>query len=388
MVKIHHHLTKKRVSFYCDVCNSLEKLKHDPSVSKDQLGRQFSDLTCPSKAGVYSFSREFCFNDFREFDKDNDCQFDFLQEDGLAKTYKDALKNLQQVGYGTVTAKFTLSTNATDDQEKQKFNKEQEIERDIERDLTKRRLENGWDVDNEQYLVFKRWFTQLRKDQWHKQEYLPWLLYYNRVGCLSVSFNVCDKEPTPLSRGQTWQCVLLATSRSISFGEHRCDYPEIYGTSHFKMNDAFTPEKYCKRGAGGQAPGEHAVRSLCHAIAQPEDCGFDLANWYGIGEDIWRRCQNEPQTLKWRMPIATMEIGQLLLIDVNFIRIETLCIIAGECLKAAVNKQDVRQENSTKCRNFKILSETHFLTQIRLRTLQIKINIEARRNENCLRLRK
>jgi len=86
-------------SYYCDVCNSLEELHQDDKLSNAKLTGQFTDISCPNKPGVYSLTRKFCFNDFNEFDKDGDCQFDFLQDDGLAKQYKDALKNLQQVGY-------------------------------------------------------------------------------------------------------------------------------------------------------------------------------------------------------------------------------------------------------------------------------------------------
>jgi hypothetical protein len=191
--------------YYCDVCNSLQSV--DNSKSSSAIVGQFKNLNCPTKSGPYNLKREFCFNDLSDLDKDNDCQFDFLQN-GQAGDYKDALKNLKQLGYGTVVAKFTLSYNATDDQMDKKKSKEAEIEKTIEKEIEAKRKENNWAVDDQQYITFRNWYVQYRKDTWHKQEYLPWLLYYNEIGCMTVSFDVCDKQPTPASSGaNAFQCA-------------------------------------------------------------------------------------------------------------------------------------------------------------------------------------
>jgi len=192
--------------YYCDICNSLQDV--DKVSGKSTIVSQFKSLSCPKKAGPYNFKREFCFNDFSDLDKDNDCQFDILQNGQAAENYKDALKNLKQAGYGTVVAKFTLSYNATDTQVDKKKSKEGEIEKTIEKELEAKRKENNWAVDDKQYITFRNWYVQYRKDTWHKQEYLPWLLYYNEIGCMTVSFDVCDKQPTPASSGASaFQCV-------------------------------------------------------------------------------------------------------------------------------------------------------------------------------------
>jgi len=185
--------------FYCDICNSLQTV--DKTSSNSQVVSQFKDINCPTKAGPYNLKREFCFNDFGEFDKDNNCQFDFLESGKAGENYQDAVKNLKQLGYGTVTAKFTLSYNATTDQDDKKKSKEAEIVKTIEKELESKRKENSWAVDDSQYLTFRNWYVQYRKDTWHKQEFLPWLLYYNEVGCMTVSFDVCDKQPIVSASG-------------------------------------------------------------------------------------------------------------------------------------------------------------------------------------------
>lgn len=192
--------------YYCDICKSLTDV--DTTTSKSNLVAQFKSLSCPDKAGPYNFKREFCFNDFSDLDKDNNCQLDFLENGQAGDNYQDSLKNLKQLGYGTVVAKFTLSYNATSDQSDKKKSKEAEIEKTIEKELEAKRKENNWAVDDAQYITFRNWYVQYRKDTWHKQEYLPWLLYYNEIGCMTVSFDVCDKQPTPAASGASaFQCV-------------------------------------------------------------------------------------------------------------------------------------------------------------------------------------
>jgi hypothetical protein len=183
----------------------LEEL--DKGGTKSQLVGQFKNIDCPQKAGPYILKREFCFNDFSDFDKDKDCKLDFLQNNQAGTNYKDAVKNLQQLGYGTVVSKFILSYNATRDQQQNKRTKEAEIAKQIDAELEKKREENHWALDDDQYKKFRDWYIDYRKNTWHKMDYLPWLLYYNEIGCMTVSFDVCDKQPTPASTGaSSFQC--------------------------------------------------------------------------------------------------------------------------------------------------------------------------------------
>jgi hypothetical protein len=191
--------------YYCDVCRSLTELKSNQKVNNQAMLKQFNDISCPTKQGIYQLKREFCFNDFKEFDKDNDCKLDFMQNQKVPQQYKEALNNIQLSGYGTVLAKFSLASNASDEQTAQKAAKEKDIENSLGVELEKKRTENNWAVNDGQYVTFKSWYIQFRKDQWHKSEYLPWLIYTNEIGCLTVSFTVCDKEPTTVD-GQNWQC--------------------------------------------------------------------------------------------------------------------------------------------------------------------------------------
>jgi len=194
--------------YYCDICNSLTSLKSQ--AQKTSVLNQFSDMRCPSQAGSYNLRHDFCFSDWKELDKDGDCEIDFLQDQQLQQ-YKEALKALQQQGYGTMVAKFQLATNATNDQLNNKQRKEAEIQATIEQELERKRLENGWAVNDQQYITFRTWYVQYRLDHWHKSEYLPWLLYYNQIGCLSVSFDICDRRPSPAAAGfndgPSWKCV-------------------------------------------------------------------------------------------------------------------------------------------------------------------------------------
>jgi len=185
--------------YYCDICNSLQKL--DQSGSKNTITSQFKKMSCPEKAGPYDFKREFCFNDFSDLDKDNNCRFDFLENGNNDKGYQEALESLRSSGFGTVTAKFTLASNATGEQIEKKKTKEAQLEATIERELESKRTENNWAVDDQQYITFRDWYIKKRKDTWHKQDYLPWLLYYNQVGCITVNFDVCDKQPVPATSG-------------------------------------------------------------------------------------------------------------------------------------------------------------------------------------------
>jgi len=130
-------------------------------------------------------------------DEDHNCQIDLLEKAGEELgSYKSAFQALQQLGYGTVIAKFTLAHNATAPQEEKKRVKEEEITGVWTKELEQRR--STWDVGNGHFEKFREWYIQYQKDLWHKNKYLPWLVFTNEMACLSVTFDVCDKEPTPV----------------------------------------------------------------------------------------------------------------------------------------------------------------------------------------------
>ncbi|KRX72887.1 hypothetical protein T06_334 [Trichinella sp. T6] len=201
--------------YYCDICNSLKEVgKKAQDAKSTNILSQFKDVSCPTETGSYKLKKQFCFHDFGELDKDGNCELDFIENDQIAKIYKDAFQNLQQLGYGTVVAKFTLAHNATAEQERKKIDKEKQIKMVVDRELEAKRKENGWSLSNSEYIAFRDWYVKARQDSWHRQDYLPWLLYYNEIGCLTISFDICDKQPTPVtsgdsltSLGRTWQCV-------------------------------------------------------------------------------------------------------------------------------------------------------------------------------------
>lgn len=67
-----------------------------------------------------------------------------------------------------MVSKFTLAHNATTDQQHNKAKKEADIEATIDTELEKKRVENGWALNDRQYKTFRNWYIQYRKDTWHK----------------------------------------------------------------------------------------------------------------------------------------------------------------------------------------------------------------------------
>uniref|UniRef100_A0A914WBG2 DUF7753 domain-containing protein n=1 Tax=Plectus sambesii TaxID=2011161 RepID=A0A914WBG2_9BILA len=183
--------------YYCDVCESLTELESKGMRGEAaKLASQFKGINCPQRPGFYSFRKEFCFNDWSAFDEDGDCKFDFFQSSEKLRDYKSALASLQQIGFGTVVAKFKLAYNATGNVLSKRANKERQIEQTVLAELEERR--RTWDVNNGQFEKFRDWYIEYRKNLWHKDDYLPWLLYENEVACLRVTFDVCDHQPTPV----------------------------------------------------------------------------------------------------------------------------------------------------------------------------------------------
>uniref|UniRef100_A0A1I8EI92 DUF7753 domain-containing protein n=1 Tax=Wuchereria bancrofti TaxID=6293 RepID=A0A1I8EI92_WUCBA len=181
---------KVEYHYYCDICESLHHLQEESG--KSALTDQLKGISCPKYPGFYTFRKEFCFNDWTAFDSNGDCQFDFFQGDKFSD-YRSALSSLQQVGYGTVVAKLRLAANATDEIAGRKRIKETLIEENIRKELEERG--KTWNIGNEQFEKFRLWYINYRKDTWHREEYLPWLLYENEISCIRVTFDVCQRVP-------------------------------------------------------------------------------------------------------------------------------------------------------------------------------------------------
>ncbi|VDN87890.1 unnamed protein product [Brugia pahangi] len=94
---------------------------------------------------------------------------------------------------GTVVAKLRLAANATDEIARRKRIKETLIEENIRKELEERG--KTWNIGNEQFEKFRLWYINYRKDTWHREEYLPWLLYENEISCIRVTFDVCERVP-------------------------------------------------------------------------------------------------------------------------------------------------------------------------------------------------
>uniref|UniRef100_A0A915BVY8 DUF7753 domain-containing protein n=1 Tax=Parascaris univalens TaxID=6257 RepID=A0A915BVY8_PARUN len=187
--------------YYCDICESLSELGN--SQAHSTLADQLRGINCPDHSGFYTFRKEFCFNDWAAFDADGDCQFDFFQGDKFSD-YRSALSSLQQIGYGTVVAKLRLAFNATGIVKQKKAAKEAQIEESVMRELEERR--RTWDVNNGQFDRFRQWYIEYRKNIWHRDDYLPWLLYENEISCLRLTFDVCERVPRRYAYGPRYTC--------------------------------------------------------------------------------------------------------------------------------------------------------------------------------------
>ncbi|WKX95452.1 hypothetical protein Q1695_012144 [Nippostrongylus brasiliensis] len=183
--------------FYCDVCHALTEIDHGDTDMSDTIANQLRGIKCPKRPGFYTFRKEFCFNDWSAFDSDGDCEMDFLQGD--KGDYKGALASLQQVGYGSVIAKIRLAFNATGTIARKRLLKEAQIEETVAKELEERR--RTWDVNNGQFDKFSQWYIEYRKNIWHKDDYLPWLLYENEISCLKITFDVCERPPRRINYG-------------------------------------------------------------------------------------------------------------------------------------------------------------------------------------------
>ncbi|KAK6054388.1 hypothetical protein COOONC_08107 [Cooperia oncophora] len=89
--------------------------------------------------------------------------------------------------------------NATGAIERKRLLKEMQIEETVAKELEERR--RTWDVNNGQFDKFSQWYIEYRKNIWHKDDYLPWLLYENEISCLKITFDVCEKPPRRINYG-------------------------------------------------------------------------------------------------------------------------------------------------------------------------------------------
>uniref|UniRef100_A0A914YF36 DUF7753 domain-containing protein n=1 Tax=Panagrolaimus superbus TaxID=310955 RepID=A0A914YF36_9BILA len=86
-----------------------------------------------------------------------------------------------------------MAYNATGGIQRKKSTKEAQIERTVLRELEERK--RTWDINRGQFEKFQQWYIEYRKNIWHKDEYLPWLLYENEISCLRLTFDVCERVP-------------------------------------------------------------------------------------------------------------------------------------------------------------------------------------------------
>uniref|UniRef100_A0A183BZJ0 Helicase n=1 Tax=Globodera pallida TaxID=36090 RepID=A0A183BZJ0_GLOPA len=170
--------------YYCDICKSLRSIDEKPDKSNlpPDIAKQFKGMNCPDKTGIYSFRKEFCFNDWSILDANRDCRLDFLEsispsaESDQIGDVQSAMAALQQ---GTLVAKVRLAYNATPEIEAKRAQKEAQIER----------------TEGDDFANFTQWAIEQRKGNWHKSEYLPWLLYENEIACIRLTFDICQQQP-------------------------------------------------------------------------------------------------------------------------------------------------------------------------------------------------
>jgi len=192
---------------YCDMCEQLKVIKTRPksgTTAQEEFLGQFDDVKCPDRPGRYLVTRRVCFNDWTILDADHNCQLDILEtlassSDSApdAETLKAAYEALQQKGYSTLVARFYLAHNSTPEQTTKRLEKEKEINAHWDTELVTRRRE--WNVSDAEFGPFRDWYLKFQRDTWHKEKYLPWLIYQNELACLKVTFTVCDKKPTTVT---------------------------------------------------------------------------------------------------------------------------------------------------------------------------------------------
>lgn len=86
-----------------------------------------------------------------------------------------------------------MAFNATGGIARKRALKEAQIERMVAAELEERR--STWDINKGQFDKFQQWYIDYRKNIWHREEYLPWLLYENEISCLRLTFDVCERPP-------------------------------------------------------------------------------------------------------------------------------------------------------------------------------------------------
>uniref|UniRef100_A0A1I8C376 DUF7753 domain-containing protein n=1 Tax=Meloidogyne hapla TaxID=6305 RepID=A0A1I8C376_MELHA len=150
--------------YYCDICESLKKVDEEKEKEREELP---SDIAQQLKG---------------------DCRLDILSEtEDDQSGIKIAMSALQQVGY----TKIRLAFKATSEIERKKAIKEAQIERNSLRDF-EQRIKN---LDSIPSNEVRNWYIEQQKNIWHKNDYLPWLLYENEFACIRLTFDVCERQP-------------------------------------------------------------------------------------------------------------------------------------------------------------------------------------------------
>jgi hypothetical protein len=105
-----------------------------------------------------------------------------------------------------------LAYNASVEVLRKKALKEAQIERAVNREMDMRTSATKMHGSSpSEDARGRHWYAEQRKGQWHRDEYLPWLLYglcpffspdnpcfdfsENEVACIRLTFDVCERQP-------------------------------------------------------------------------------------------------------------------------------------------------------------------------------------------------
>lgn len=185
--------------FYCDSCNDLSRY------NQENRNRKYPEFECPQLPGVYSYKtrRPICVDEWGELDKNNDGEPDFVNDPQYAD-YRRFLDSLGLDGFGTVKMNFLLLSNATLSQQRLMDLQIQNMQRRYQSasiDSIRQELRNlrvGQVIPGQE----RQKIIQITKNRIHRQ-FLQEAKQSqsNRLACLEVEFDVCDKPPSPQRAG-------------------------------------------------------------------------------------------------------------------------------------------------------------------------------------------
>uniref|UniRef100_A0A914HW67 Uncharacterized protein n=1 Tax=Globodera rostochiensis TaxID=31243 RepID=A0A914HW67_GLORO len=176
--------------YYCDICKTLRSIDETPDKSNlpPDIAKQFKGMNCPDKIGLYSFRKEFCFNDWSILDANRDCRLDFLEsispsaESDQIGNVQSAMAALQQVGYGTLVAKVRLAYNATPEIEAKRAQKEAQIERTVKKELERKRTECAREIGTKANICPGCCTVNVETNE-------------NEIACIRLTFDICQRQP-------------------------------------------------------------------------------------------------------------------------------------------------------------------------------------------------